>query len=253
MYQISNEKFGLLVTELRKEKNLTQKELAEQLFVSDKTVSKWERGISMPSVALLIPIADALGVTVTELLRGEKMDASKSLGTEEVERLVVESLDLSVRDSGRRRKKKWILAYVLCLFVSIAEMLVLVVSGMSFHEMKDSVLLVMILMFIFGGWFCFFAKDLLPSYYDTNRISYVSQGFFNIHMAGLSFHNGNWSQICTAFKVWTLAAAITYPLIGILVIHVLDIQLWNAVKNILVWAVVVGMIGTVYWIGKRYE
>ena len=46
MYQISNLKFGLFVTELRKEKNLTQKDLAEKLYVSDKTVSKWERGVS---------------------------------------------------------------------------------------------------------------------------------------------------------------------------------------------------------------
>ena len=64
MYQISNEKFGLFVTELRKEKNLTQKDLAEKLYVSDKTVSKWERGLSMPNVVLLIPIADILEVTV---------------------------------------------------------------------------------------------------------------------------------------------------------------------------------------------
>ena len=46
MYQISNEKFGLFVTELRKKKNLTQKDLAEKLYVSDKMVSKWERGVS---------------------------------------------------------------------------------------------------------------------------------------------------------------------------------------------------------------
>ena len=46
MYQISNEKFGLFVNELRKKKNLTQKDLAEKLYVSDKTVSKWERGVS---------------------------------------------------------------------------------------------------------------------------------------------------------------------------------------------------------------
>ena len=46
MCQISNEKFGLFVTELSKKKNLTQKDLAEKLYVSDKTVSKWERGVS---------------------------------------------------------------------------------------------------------------------------------------------------------------------------------------------------------------
>ena len=71
MYQISNEKFGLFVTELRKKKNLTQKDLAEKLYVSDKTVSKWERGLSMPNVVLLIPIADAmqgLGDHITPLI-----------------------------------------------------------------------------------------------------------------------------------------------------------------------------------------
>ena len=46
MTQIDNEKFGDLIRRLRKEKHMTQKELAQKLFVSDKTVSKWERGVS---------------------------------------------------------------------------------------------------------------------------------------------------------------------------------------------------------------
>ena len=89
MYQISNEKFGLFVTELRKEKNLTQKDLAEKLYVSDKTVSKWERGLSMPNVVLLIPIADILDVTVTELLRGEKIDTQKNIDKKVDEQIAV--------------------------------------------------------------------------------------------------------------------------------------------------------------------
>ena len=48
MYQINNEKFGQFLAEVRKEKQMTQKDLADKLFVSDKTVSKWERGNSMP-------------------------------------------------------------------------------------------------------------------------------------------------------------------------------------------------------------
>ena len=72
MYQISNEKFGLFVTELRKEKNLTQKDLAEKLYVSDKTVSKWERGLSMPNVVLLIPIADFFNTTATSVISRKK-------------------------------------------------------------------------------------------------------------------------------------------------------------------------------------
>ena len=107
MYQISNEKFGLFVTELRKKKNLTQKDLAEKLYVSDKTVSKWERGLSMPNVVLLIPIADILDVTVTELLRGEKNRyTEKILIQKEVEELVVGSLDMAVRNSIHQHRKK---------------------------------------------------------------------------------------------------------------------------------------------------
>lgn len=171
MYQISNEKFGLFVTELRKEKNLTQKDLAEKLYVSDKTVSKWERGLSMPNVVLLIPIADILDVTVTELLRGEKIDTQKNIDKKEIEELVVGSLDMAVRDSIHQHRKNWILAYLLCFFISITEIIMLVVSGSSLAEMKRDILLVTGGMLLFGAWFCFFAKDILPTYYDANKIN----------------------------------------------------------------------------------
>ena len=96
MYQINNEKFGQFLAEIRKEKQMTQKELAEKLFVSDKTVSKWERGNSMPNVTLLIPIADVLGITVTELLKGEKLREEKTLNSDEVENLVVNEAPAAV-------------------------------------------------------------------------------------------------------------------------------------------------------------
>ena len=121
MYQINNEKFGQFLAEIRKEKQMTQKELAEKLFVSDKTVSKWERGNSMPNVTLLIPIADVLGITVTELLKGEKLREEKTLNSDEVENLVVNSLDLSLRNTIRQRKKNWIFAFLISIGVVIVE------------------------------------------------------------------------------------------------------------------------------------
>ena len=69
MYELDKARFGSFVAQLRKEKGLTQKALAQQLFISDKAVSKWETGVSVPDTALLIPLAEALGVTVTELLQ----------------------------------------------------------------------------------------------------------------------------------------------------------------------------------------
>lgn len=61
-------KIGKYIAEKRNLKGLTQKQLADQLLVSDKAVSKWERGICLPNIELLLPMADALGVSVTELL-----------------------------------------------------------------------------------------------------------------------------------------------------------------------------------------
>ena len=72
---IDNARFGAFVARLRKEKGLTQRQLAELVGVSDKAVSKWERGLSLPDISLLEPLADALGVTVAELLHGERLDA----------------------------------------------------------------------------------------------------------------------------------------------------------------------------------
>lgn len=58
-----SEKTGRFICTMRKEKNLTQKELAQSLDVTDKAISKWERGLSCPDISLLIPLAKALDVS----------------------------------------------------------------------------------------------------------------------------------------------------------------------------------------------
>ncbi len=65
-------KFSEFLYELRKEKNLTQTELAGKLGITNKAVSKWETGEAMPDTAQLLPLAEILDVTVDELLRGER-------------------------------------------------------------------------------------------------------------------------------------------------------------------------------------
>lgn len=67
-----SEKTGQFIAGLRKEKNLTQKDLAEKLFVTDKAVSKWEQGLSLPDISILQPLADILSVSVSEILNGER-------------------------------------------------------------------------------------------------------------------------------------------------------------------------------------
>ena len=66
-------KIGKFIAAARKARGMTQKQLAEQLSISDKTVSKWERGKGLPEVALMLPLCEALQITVNDLLSGEKI------------------------------------------------------------------------------------------------------------------------------------------------------------------------------------
>lgn len=70
---MDNKTTGAFISAIRKELNLNQKQLAEKLGVTDKAVSKWETGRSAPDIALLEPLARELGVSVVEILQGEKI------------------------------------------------------------------------------------------------------------------------------------------------------------------------------------
>lgn len=63
---------GLLIAKRRRELGLTQKELSDILNISDRTVSKWERGVGFPDISLVEPLADTLGITINELIHGEE-------------------------------------------------------------------------------------------------------------------------------------------------------------------------------------
>ena len=64
-------KVGKLIYDLRKEKNMTQKQVAELMNISDKTISKWERGLGCPDVSLLLGLSDIFGVSIEGILSGE--------------------------------------------------------------------------------------------------------------------------------------------------------------------------------------
>lgn len=253
MYQINNEQFGKFVSKVRKEKNYTQKQMAEKLFVSDKTVSKWERGASMPNVVLLIPIADGLGITITELLKGERTSIENGSKNGRIDNLLVESLDLTVQNTIHQHKKYWILAYLICLFITIAEIGLLSLTTLSLSQMKENVLLICGLMLVFSGWFCFFSKNLLPTYYDKNKINYYAQGIFRFHMVGLSFNNGNWTSICSTCKIGMMIIAVLYPLSCYGIIIFGGNSLWGEIKTVLPAMMFGLLIIAIYVVGKKYE
>ena len=94
---MNTEKIGSLIAKLRKEKGLTQKELADQLHITDRAVSKWERGLGCPDISLLDDLANILGVSISSLLNGE----------EEVEKAIKTTITY-VTESRKQKAKQFV-------------------------------------------------------------------------------------------------------------------------------------------------
>lgn len=97
-------KFGSFLAQMRKEKGLTQKELADRLHVTDKAVSKWETGKGFPDVKLMEPLAAELDVSLVELLTGERQ-RTDTLSVEEAGNVVKQAMERSERETARKYLK----------------------------------------------------------------------------------------------------------------------------------------------------
>lgn len=133
MYELDKAAFGRFLAQLRREKGMTQKELAATLYVSDKAVSKWERGLSVPDISLLVPLAEQLNVTVAELLQGRRVEEEQRFTREETEDLIRKALTFSAEPPERRqaRTKKYLPVYVICCVLGVAEALAVWAAGLA--------------------------------------------------------------------------------------------------------------------------
>ncbi len=122
---MDNFKTGSLIKEARKEKGLTQKDLSEKLHITDRAVSKWERGICAPDIALLEPLAEILDVSVTELISGERTPQSQTTSASpapETESAVRKAIGYSRAEIQKKRiiAQNRIILCVLCFAVLVA-------------------------------------------------------------------------------------------------------------------------------------
>jgi transcriptional regulator with XRE-family HTH domain len=100
---LDNKKIGDFILTLRKAKNMTQKELAEKLNITDKAVSKWERGLGYPDITIVSKLADILDVTVNELLNGERTVKESTIC--DIGDVVESTLDYADKVSEQRKFK----------------------------------------------------------------------------------------------------------------------------------------------------
>ena len=254
MSEIDRENFGRFIQERRKEKGYTQKELARQLFLSDKAVSKWERGISLPDIQVLIPLADLLGVTVTELLEGRRMESGDEMKAGDVEDLVKKALALS-KEPPKRDKRVLIrhgLIYAAALTASVFEMMILFWSGCTLNELGGSgVLVTELLSVIFGAYFWFGMKEQLPAYYDENKISVYTDGIFEMNIPGVYFNNGNWPHIVRTVRIWSVASMVAMPMVSLLVHLFLPKGWWMAELFLFLLLFLGGMFIPIYIVGNE--
>lgn len=108
-------KTGNFICSTRKARGMTQKELADQLHVSDRAVSKWERGAGFPDVSILTELADALNVTVTELLQGEKTEGE--LAAELTVRDAVNTLYEQTRSKAKKNRLQILSAVLVIVLI----------------------------------------------------------------------------------------------------------------------------------------
>lgn len=187
--EVNRAAFGQFLNQLRREKGWTQKDLAERLYVSDKAVSKWERGLNLPDVALLLPLAGALGVSVTELLEGRRAVQEQRYSAAEVEALIRRALAFPVEPPERQqaRVKRYLPVYLICC-----------VLGVGFGV-------------VYGAYAFFWMTETLPRYYDENRIAQFAQGAMHIHIPGVYYNNRNWPYVLRAFRVWSMVSMLLLP------------------------------------------
>ncbi len=121
-------KIGRFIAERRKESTLTQMQLAEKLGITDKAISKWERGIAMPDTSIMLELCDILGISVNELLSGEKIIMENN--NQKNEQLL---LDMA-KELEKKNKTIWTSMWVILTVSMIALFIAITIAALLIPE-----------------------------------------------------------------------------------------------------------------------
>ena len=148
-------KIGQYIKAMRKEKNFTQREVADRLNISEKTVSKWETGNGLPEVSLMLPLCELLEISVNELLSGERLDEKRYF--EKAEQNI-----MSLIEEKAEAKKKLIIAVIIAAITLLAGLTVILLSILLEMELWLRIVLAVIGVVVIGtgiGLACVLDRD----------------------------------------------------------------------------------------------
>lgn len=175
---LDQKKTGAFITKLRKELNMTQEQLAEKLSVSNRSVSRWENGNSMPDLSLLQILSEELGVTMTEILNGERLEKSDSLN-ESIELI----LEFSKQENERKAKRlnRYFLAGLLCFLPVILKNSLHILSFIENPALESAILIVLAIagfLFEITGFYC----NLKTKAFTPREVEVISNTDGDVHM-----------------------------------------------------------------------
>lgn len=119
---MNQEKIGKFIAYCRKNKKMTQSELAEKLGVTDKSIGNWENGRNMPDLSLFKPLCDELEITINDLMSGDKI--SKEKYQEKFEENIVNTIDYSTKKINKYGNMIGLLLVIFGLFISISAIMI---------------------------------------------------------------------------------------------------------------------------------
>ena len=137
-------KIGKFISQMRKEKGLTQKQLGEELLISYKTVSKWETGKGMPEVSLMLPLCEKLGINVNELLTGERIP------DEDYKKKAEENI-MNIMREKEESIRKIIISAISAAIAVLASVTIILVAGTLKMETWQRILLIAIAVIVMAG------------------------------------------------------------------------------------------------------
>ena len=154
-------KIGYFIRECRKNKNLTQKQLADKLYVEPKTISKWETGKGLPDVSIMKNLCNELGISLSELFIGDYIK-------EESNDLLIEKLIIDELKKEKIQNKKKLIGEILigCAFIGSVITLILLVGIVSIATYLKIILIVLSFIFIFVGLFGLVLLDVNIGYFE---------------------------------------------------------------------------------------
>ena len=173
-------KIGKFIADCRKKKNLTQEQLAEKLYITDRAVSKWERGLSLPDADKMLDLCNILEISVNELLNGEKIDM-KNYEKKNEELL----LELAKQDELKNKKlitSMWTILIISSLFY--VGILLVAINTLKEGVLLGTIICISTIIFLVA---CFiaFKFEVEAGYYECKHCHHIfeDKNYFKLLMS----------------------------------------------------------------------